>query len=306
MLIKIILLIVILVLSLYIILKLHYIKKNEQQREIVLNRVLEGNYNSRLLIKKSSIHSETDFLINRLIEEYQSQIIKMNNNEIKRKQLLSNISHDIRTPLTAIIGYLDATNTAIVSSEEEKENYINIANKRARQLKIILDDIFELAKANSNELPLNKKMLNIKDILTDTIIEYIPILEGQEINLINNISDLDVYIYADEYCIIRILENLLNNAITHGKDGKVIGIDTYVVDREYCIEIWDKGIGIEEDIEKIFLRLYKKDLNNSTNGLGLAISKTLVERNEGRIEVNSLPNKKTSFMVCLNISKITS
>lgn len=299
------------ILSILLIILLVYIfyikrknKKNEREREEVLRRVLEGNLNSRLLCKDKSNYSNINFLINELIEKYQCHIIKMNNNEKKRKELLSNISHDIRTPLTSIIGYLDAINT-VVKTKEEKEKYLHIAKNRARHLKVLLDDIFELAKADSNELVLNKKTININSILTDTLIEYIPIIEQDNIELINNIHEEKTYIYADEYSIRRILENLINNALSHGKSGGILGISTSTSGKVVTIEVWDKGEGINEDVDKIFLRLYKKSPSNNTsnNGLGLAIAKTLVEKHDGEIEVVSIPNEKTSFIVHFPLSK---
>jgi len=291
--------------SLYILYLRYTYDKNEKAREEIIRRVLDGNLNSRLLSKGKSYYSNNNFLINQLIDNYQSHIIKMNNNEKKRKELLSNISHDIRTPLTSIIGYLDAIRNSIVKTDAEKKRYLEIASNRSRQLKTILDDIFELAKADSNEISLNKKILNINSILTDILIEFVPILENEGLELINHISDENTFIFADEYSIKRILENLINNAISHGKHGGVIGVNTYLSGKEYSIEIWDKGMGIEEDIDKIFLRLYKKNTSNSgaNSGLGLAIAKVLVEKNNGRIDVKSIPNQKTSFSIHFPVTK---
>lgn len=285
-------------------LRVGYAKK-EQKREEIIRRVLDGNLNARLLSKEHAPYASNDFLINQLIETYQSNVIEMNNNEKKRKELLSNLSHDIRTPLTSIIGYLDAVTQSIVKTDEEKESYIKIANNRSRQLKVILDDIFELAKADANELVLNKKDLNINNLLTDTLIEFVPILEHEKLHLIHQITEKDHFIYADEYCVKRVLENLMNNAIAHGKDGGIIGIDTRIIGSEYCIEIWDKGVGITEDLDKIFLRLYKKNTSGKcdSNGLGLAIAKTLVLRNDGRVEVTSVSNQRTSFSVYFPVKK---
>lgn len=301
-----VILLVLLSIAISYILYMHYnYNKKEHQREEIIRRVLDGNLNARLLSKDKSTYSNTNFLINQVIENYQSHVIKMNNNEKKRKELLSNISHDIRTPLTSIIGYLDAIRNDIVKTHKEKENYLEIVSNRSRHLKIILDDIFELAKADSNEIILNKKILNINSILTDTLIEFVPILEKENINLINNISVKKAIIFADEYSIKRILQNLINNVVTHGKDGGIIGINTFVSKKEYTIEIWDKGVGIEEDIDKIFLRLYKKNCatKGKNSGLGLAIAKVLVEKNEGRIDVKSIPNQKTSFLVHFPLTK---
>ncbi|MTI71615.1 MAG: HAMP domain-containing histidine kinase [Firmicutes bacterium] len=300
-----VLLFILLIITIFYIINLRYnYTKNEEEREIIIRRVLDGNLNSRLLSNDKSNYSNVNFLINQLIENYQSHIIKMDNNEKRRKELLSNISHDIRTPLTSIIGYLDAIESSIAKTNKEKKKYLEIANNRSRQLKITLDDIFELAKANSNEIVLNKRILNINSILTDTLIEFIPILEEENINLINNIINEDVYIYADEYSIKRVIRNLINNAISHGKDGGIIGVDSKILKKRYYINIWDKGVGIKDDIEKIFLRLHKRNLTNGKNsGLGLAIAKALVEKNDGSISVESIPNEKTSFIVSFPVIK---
>lgn len=280
-------------------------KAQNEARNDVLSRALKGNLNTRILIKESGTNSDIDFKINQLIESYQQKIIIMEENELKRKELLSNISHDIRTPLTSIIGYLDAIVNNIVSSDTEKENYLLIANDRARQLKFLLDEIFELAKANSNELILNKNTYDINSILTDTLIEFIPMFEKESLELINNIQEGSFKAFVDEYSIKRVFENLINNAISHGKSGGIIGVSTKVLNNFYTIEIWDKGEGIDESLDKIFLRLHKKNLskNGSSSGLGLAIAKTLIEKNDGLIEVKSKSNIRTSFIVHIPLVK---
>ncbi len=127
--------------------------------ETELKRVADGNLRRRLLAKGGQPFNEIIFSINELIEQLEKVQINAAKSEAARKRLLSNISHDIRTPLTSIIGYVDALKDGVASSEEEKQEYLNILSKKSNSLKQLIDEIFNMAKLDANEVQLKTEFL---------------------------------------------------------------------------------------------------------------------------------------------------
>jgi len=279
-------------------------KIGEKKNNIIntLNRVLEGNYNNRIVINDNDRDKDLVFCINNLIEELQLLDIEKRRTDKKRKELLSNISHDIRTPLTSIIGYTDALKDDKVHNKEEKEHYINILSEKAKSLNRLIEDIFQMAKLDANELPLNKEKIDINEMLRITFLEFFPRIERENFTVDIKIPDKEYYIFVDRYSVIRILNNIINNTLQHGKEGRFLGIDIEEEKEFYKVIIWDKGPGIPpEIINKIFDRLFKSDDSrsnfSSNHGLGLAITKKLIIENGGDIEVSSEIEKRTAFIL---------
>lgn len=296
------LVLIIIVLFVLIIYREISIRNKKNNIITILNEVLEGNYNNRIVIKENDKDKDLIFYINNLIEELQLLYIKERRIDKERKELLSNISHDIRTPLTSIIGYVDALKDEKIHSTEEKKLYLKILSEKSNSLNRLTEDIFHMAKIDANELNINKEKLDINEITRTTLLEFLPRIEREDITININIPDKSYYIFADRLSVIRILNNIINNALQHGKEGKFLGV--YIEDEKnsYKLMIWDKGPGIpSEIIDKIFDRLFKCDdsRNSCSNnhGLGLAITKKLIEQNGGNIKVYSEMEKKTEFIL---------
>ncbi|MED0669985.1 HAMP domain-containing sensor histidine kinase [Aneurinibacillus aneurinilyticus] len=267
---------------------------------IDLKRAIHGNFNTRLLADDDHILAEAIFSINELIEQldkFQVQTIK---SEAVRKSLLSNISHDIRTPLTSIIGYVDALKDDIAASEEEKQEYLAIISKKANSLKQLIDEIFHMAKLDADEVPLKEESLDFAEIARESLIEFLPVLKKYDIELKVRIPEENCLIMADRLSLLRIIRNIINNAVQYGQEGKILGIELTETAREYQLLVWDRGPGISKvNLSRVFERMYRSDQSrnplNGGSGLGLAIAKALVEKNRGRIWVESIPWEKTTF-----------
>jgi signal transduction histidine kinase len=265
-----------------------------------VKRVSNGNLHTRLLANDDHLVNEVIFSINEMIEQLERVQIERLKSETARKTLLSSISHDIRTPLTSIIGYVDALKDDIATSEAEKRHYLHIISKKSSGLKHLIDELFHLAKLDADEITMKSELLDLAEIARETVIEFLPELKKAEIELKVRIPDQQCFILADRLSMVRVISNLLKNAIQHGKAGKLIGIELTETERNYQILIWDKGPGISDaDLENVFERMYRGDqsrnLSNGGSGLGLAIVKSLVEKNNGEIWVESIPWEKTMF-----------
>ncbi|MED4754981.1 HAMP domain-containing sensor histidine kinase [Brevibacillus choshinensis] len=270
----------------------------------VLRRASSGNVNTRLLANDEPVVNEFIFTINELIDQLDKIRVQTIKSEAARKSLLSNISHDIRTPLTSIIGYVDALNDDIAASREEKLEYIGIISRKSTALKQLIDEIFDLAKLDADEVPLRPETLDLAEMARESIIEFLPVLKQANMKLIASIPEKKCLVTADRLSVQRILNNIVKNAVHHGQHGKLLAVELTEHTASYHLTIWDKGQGIpEEELAKVFERMYRTERSRSSmfggSGLGLAISKALVEKNGGNIWAESQPGKKTTFTISL-------
>ncbi|PIK30786.1 two-component sensor histidine kinase [Bacillus siamensis] len=275
-----------------------------------VKRTLNGNLTTRIFANGTPIFNEMVFSINELVEKLEKIQVETIQTHAARKSLLSSISHDIRTPLTSIIGYLDALKDDIAASEEEKKEYLNIVSKKSNNLKQLIDEIFNMAKLDADEMPLQPDIIDFSEITRELLIEYLPEIKRSELELKINIPERKCLIMADRLSIVRIIENILKNAILYGKEGKVLGIELKENDKEFELLIWDRGPGIPKtESEKVFERMYRGDQSRSSghsgSGLGLSIAKALIEKNQGRVWVDSTPYIKTTFGIAFGKIKLT-
>ncbi|MBN6189387.1 HAMP domain-containing histidine kinase [Aneurinibacillus sp. BA2021] len=265
-----------------------------------LQRAAGGNVNTRLLAPVDPVLADMVFSINALIEQVEKVHIQSVKFQAARKRLLSSISHDIRTPLTSIIGYVDALREGVAVSEDEKRDYLKIISEKANGLKELIDEIFHMAKLDADEMPHKEEVLDLAEIARESLIEFLPELQKHAIELDVDLPEKSCDVLADRVSLLRIVRNILKNAIQYGKEGKKLGIAIEEGPDEYRLLIWDQGPGLsEEELGHVFERMYRSDasrtLSHGGSGLGLAIARALVERNGGSIWVESVPWKRTTF-----------
>lgn len=252
-------------------------------------------------IKNKGLLAEINFKMNDILSENRKQFIKLTKAEDTNRQILTNLSHDIRTPLASLIGYLETLYEDKIKTNEQKE-YINIAYEKALNLKELVDILFEWFKINSNEQKYQINEYDVNELTRQIIIGYLPIIEKKNINLEINISEEEWFLLIDKIAYERIINNLLSNALKHGKCSMII-IEIYKHKNTIIIEVTNEGIMIpKEEINYIFERLYKCNYvcSQNGNGLGLAIVKELVTAMHGKINVQSFKGK-TSFYISFPI-----
>jgi len=237
------------------------------------------------------------------MEKYQNNKERMKFLEVERKKTIINISHDIRPPLTSILGYMEVIykeNRRL--SEEDRLKYLEIVYQKAQKLTAITESFFELSQLEAGELQIRVRRENIGDMIKDVFISFFVEFEKIGLTPVVDLPDRHLYVRCDRDAVERVLNNLIQNALRYGSEGKVIGVQIQRIDSYYWIEIWDKGEGIlEKDLPYVFNRLFQsgRSRSNTGNGLGLSISKKLVEEQKGEIKVTSKPYEKTSFSFSL-------
>jgi len=298
---ELIFLFILLDIALLAILYLYFRRKKTQQKILEqAEEILTGNLNRRILVEENNNTAEFAVVFNELTDKLQNQKIRNLKSEESRKRFLSNISHDIRTPLTSLLGYVEVLDSEEDIDEVKRKEYYNVLINKAKNLKNMIDEIFQMARIESNDYSFNFQTIDLAEILRNTIIDYLTGLENEDLNIDIEVPEKECKIYGDKYSVERIIGNIIKNSIEHGKAGGYIGVKLNNLEDGYNILITDKGPGIsEDDLPFIFERLYEnnKEKKNSysQSGLGLAIAKKLLEIHKGEISIDSNPNQKTTF-----------
>ena len=262
----------------------------------VLDEIIEGKTDRRILIRKYSLLSDTCYKLNQIMMDNKERIIQTRRQEHRNEKLMTSLSHDIRTPLTSIIGHLDAVHYQYIHGEMNAES-VRQAREKAYVLKDYLDDLFQWFKLNSKEEKAEMKPLDIVEETRAVFANWVAAFEGNGISY-DFVSDMDeIWISMDRVFYERIVNNLLKNAMEHSGASKIwIKIEQTGITA--AVKICDNGVGIpEKAIPFVFDRLYKADDARSSkgSGLGLAIVRELVLIQGGKIFVE--PRKKGSCFV---------
>lgn len=242
--------------------------------------------------------------MNRLIDGYQRSMEKVNLLESERKKMITHLSHDLRTPLTAILGYIEVMQKDETLPEETRRQYCRIIASRGHKLDALIKDFFELSKLEAGDEPLEREKFNVIDKIQEAVVSFYHQFRLVPLTPELQLPERPVYAWGNRRGLERILNNLLANSLRYGADGGVIGIEVREAGDRVWIEVWDRGQGITTtDLPHIFERLYtgkaSRNAAQQGNGLGLTIVKKLVEKQEGEISVSSVPNEKTAFSFCL-------
>lgn len=214
-----------------------------------------------------------------------------------QKKILTSISHDLRTPLASLMGYLEMLNLGTVNNEDMQE-YINVAYNKSVDLKRYIDNMFDWFKLSNSSMKANFDVYNVNELMRKIIIGWIPVVSKKCIEFSTDIPEYPSYIRIDENFFSRIMNNIINNAIVHS-NCSVISVSVKHAESVVQIKIEDNGIGINKnEIKKIFDWLYTSDSTRKKGtGIGLNIVKMLVELQEGEIKVESRYGKGAAFIL---------
>lgn len=274
-----------------------------------LKEILKENSRERIKFYNLSTNKkELVREINIFLDKYQSISIDNKNYKEHHQKMISNISHDIRTPLTALMGYVDLLSDNSIT-KEKKEEYIGIIRERGTALKDLMEEFFQMAKLECNDVEITIEKFNISEVVRKNIITFMNEINERNIAPKINIGDEEIFALGDKNYMSRIITNLISNSLKYGYEGNVIGIDLKEDNKWVTLSIWDKGKGIDKnELPYIFDRLYtgEKSRNRSFqgSGLGLSIVKNMTQHMNGSITAQSIPYEKTIFTV--NIPKANS
>lgn len=269
-----------------------------------LHGISKDNLETNIPIRTNDEFGDLAKTINSMSHRLNTLIEEERNWEKSKNELITNVSHDLRTPLTSVLGYLELISTQKYVDEEQLKHYADIAYNKGTNLKNLIEELFDYSKLNNKEFKINKTKIKLSELLEQVILGFMPVFKELSMEHRTFFSKNKIVVDADPILLARLFDNLINNAINYGKAGKYIDIELLSKCDEAVIRIINYGEVIpEEDLPFIFERLYRSEKSRSSNksgtGLGLAIVKSIVDIHNGRITVASTKTK-TIFEVRLN------
>lgn len=286
-----------LVIIVALVLYLCYMQQRIKEIGQAVRQLSSQNY-QKLFVKGNSSLSLLAIQINDIERRHQEDLRRLDKAEQATKELMTSLSHDVRTPLTSLMGYLEALDNQILSKEEEQA-YLGVARKKAYDLKNLVDTLFDWFKINSNEMKLQLNQIELCEQTRQILIGWLPILNQRNIECEIEVPEEDYDCYLDENAYARIVNNILQNSIEHSACTKLrIRLEKQ---EDYLeLSIHDNGRGMtKEELSHIFERLYKTDAarNHKSTGLGLCIARQLAQMMHGDIVAESIVLKGSTFRI---------
>lgn len=244
--------------------------------------------------------------INRLLEESAKVEADFRRLEISSGKMLSNISHDLKTPLTVIRGYLEIMRTrgGTVLEGQTDQQMLEKTEQKAKELMELIDSFFSLAKLEAGDTEIALSRLDICEVCRESVLDFYEILTEADFQVEIGLPETAVCVSGNREALQRILSNLVSNVIRYGSAGKYLGVFLRTDGQSAYIDVVDRGKGIDSAFaQSVFDRLFTMEDSRSRsvqgNGLGLTIAKRLAEQMGGNLTLESVPHVRTTFTVRL-------
>ncbi len=256
-----------------------------------INQISQGNLDNRIDIRNEDEFAYLAEKLNQMADDIKEIMENERRIEYAKNELITSIAHDLRTPLTSIIGYLDLVSSKVLAQDTQMK-YIGIAYSKSKRLEKLIDDLFTFTKFNFGEVKASYSEVDIVKLMNQLVDEFYPSFAEYSLSYEFEASHLSAVIKADGDLLARAFANLISNAIKYGRDGKQILIRLEKKDDGVVISIINYGIAIPpEDLERIFQRFYRVESSRSSetggSGLGLAIAQSIIEMHHGKITAKS-------------------
>lgn len=244
--------------------------------------------------------------INSMAKEINDRMEKERRAEKTKNDLITNVSHDLRTPLTSVMGYIGLIKAGKYDNQEQMEEYLDIAFKKSEKIKVLMEDLFEYTKLSNDMVKLDKTEVDIGEFLSQLIEEYTPVFDDNEIKVIKDI-ERNLICNIDTNKMLRVFENLISNVIKYATKPCDFEVTLMKLGGKVRIEFANRCEHIPKDkINKLFDRFYRIDESRNSNkatgsGLGLAISKNIIALHEGSIWAEYVDDK---IIFLIEINKI--
>ncbi|WP_052356576.1 sensor histidine kinase [[Clostridium] dakarense] len=223
--------------------------------------------------------------------------------EDSKKRIIRDISHDIKTPITSILGYSKAIVSGRVTDEEEKKIYLNYIYNKTNRINYLVDELFIFSKLDSPEYKLNLQKYDLSEFLRELVALYYIDIEEKDFILDIEIPEEEIYSMIDIKELERAIANIITNSLKYNKKGTTLRVSLYKKDSYAKISIEDDGIGISDSVSKTvfeeFVRADKSRKTDGGSGLGLAITRKIVKLHGGDVRLYSGENMGTRFEIKL-------
>ena len=256
-----------------------------------IHNLARGDFKHKVHIQSNDEFRDIAADINLASEKLEEAVQRGDFSESSKDQLIINLAHDLRTPLTSVLGYMDLILKEEELTKEQTRHFLMVAYTKSQRLERLIDELFELTRMNYGMLPLQQIHLNLTDLLNQLIEELYPVFENRE--LVARLTSTGLLpVYGDGELLARVFENLLSNAIRYGSDGHYVDIKAFEEEEEVVVQVVNYGDSIPPDeLPFIFDSFYTGDkartLQKDSTGLGLFIAKNIIEQHHGSILVES-------------------
>ncbi|MEK5204349.1 HAMP domain-containing sensor histidine kinase [Bacillus sp. FSL R10-2789] len=256
-----------------------------------IHHLANGDFSNQVRVSSNDEFGYIAREINVASEKLKEAVERGDFAESSKDQLIVNLAHDLRTPLTSVLGYLDLILKDENLTKEQIKHFSTIAFTKSERLEILIDELFEITRMNYGMLQIEKRPIDISELLIQLDEELYPLLEKKSLEARLNM-DSHLPINGDGKLLARVFENLLTNAIRYGYDGKFVDVNGYIDHEEVVVQIINYGDSIpEEDLPYLFDMFYTGDKARSEQqggtGLGLFIAKNIIEQHDGTISAES-------------------
>ncbi|WP_179865992.1 sensor histidine kinase [Bacillus pseudomycoides] len=285
----------------FLLLSKNMMKRLEQINQGV-KQISKGNLEVRIPVLKSDEMGKLATDINGMVKSLKESIEKEKQSQEMKNEMIHNISHDLRTPVTSLIGYVDLVESKLHSNIEECDQYVAVLKRKSDELKNQIDDLLEYCHINYKEIQLYKEIVEVKPLIEQIMIDFVPQLDEEKMYFDIECKQT-VQIEVDIKLIIRLMQNVISNSILYGKSGKKIVIEVLVENVNAQIKIKNYGPRIsDEDIPYVFEKFYRGEKSRNAHtggkGMGLAIAKSIAHIHEGDLTVDS-NKEETTFTIIL-------
>ncbi|CAI3491250.1 HAMP domain-containing histidine kinase [Enterococcus cecorum] len=287
--------------------RLHRRYKQMQLHHIIseLHYIAEGNYDYRIPFELKGDLNRIIQSINGLVDSTMMAIEEERKIEQSKDELITNVSHDIRTPLTSIIGYLGLIEDKQYHSEEELLKYTHTAFMKAKQMKSLVEDLFEYTKVRQSSVPIYYITFDMVQLVEQLAVDFELEAAKKGIEIIVQANQKQIMMEGDTEKIVRVFNNLISNALKYGKGATQIVVELEQISQEVIITVKNNGQMIpQKSLEQLFDRFYRVEESRSQEtggtGLGLAIAQSIIALHGGYIYAKSNP-EWTSFIMHLPI-----
>ena len=257
-----------------------------------MQNIAAGDLNTTVEVVGDDEFSVMAANINQMVGEIRELMDKERESERTKNELITNVAHDLRTPLTSIIGYLELLSGPVQLEPEMREKYINITYTKAKRLQKLIEDLFGFTKLNYGKISMRVSQVDIIKLLSQLLEEFYPNFMEKDLSYELQSNVPSKVITADGNLLARLFDNLLGNAIKYGAEGKKILVKVHADAEFVTVSVTNYGYVIpQEELPLLFEKFYRVEQSRSTNtggtGLGLAIAKNIVEMHGGTIGVTS-------------------
>ncbi len=271
----------------------------------VMNEISKGNLDAEVPVEGGDELAYLASTLNNMADDIQTLIAKERATEASKNELITNVAHDLRTPLTAILGYLDLIENNPELDPETRQKYVSIASAKAKQLQQLIEDLFGFTKLSYGKLALDIERVDIVKLLEQVIDEFYPVFEQHDMECEFKSEIKSLMMNGDGTLLARLFDNLLNNAAKYGSDGKLVMVELEFTEPVITINVTNFGPEIpQNEIPLLFEKFYRVEQSRSSStggtGLGLAIVKSIAELHGGEVGCTS-ENGHTTFTVKLPV-----